>query len=280
MNNLSSIFNNQLWNCLLVVTMTMGSSLSYASSAICSTATEYGGAFTVNDSTDLESDDFNLDAELDLCFGSGDASDQFVGTGLGPDNVVAFVSAGGSNDVLVSLHPDSVDLALYIVTDCDDIDGSCVWVSDGGGTGDSETILFDAEAGMSYYIIVDGFAGAFGTYELTLEPFSIGPPDVVYMDFNAPAQGDGTWESPIRTLNTALSVVGGGGTIRIVGDSAVTFSNETFTGASKINQNVTIDVAPKGSGQVSVGGDASADAAPSDEAAEGSESGYVTRRAR
>ncbi|MFP6584739.1 MAG: hypothetical protein VCD00_19555 [Candidatus Hydrogenedentota bacterium] len=284
MKSLPSIFLHRLWCVFVFVTTTISSSLSYASSGICSTSDVYTDSFTINYTTAESDDVFILGIEDNLCFGSGINGDYYDDTGLGPDNVVTFTYVEDSQDVILTLQPDSDDLAIYIVTDCDDVDDSCVWVSDGGVAGETETIVFDAVAGVNYYIIVDGYLGAAGSYQLDLEVQVHGPPEVVYVDLNALQQGDGTQASPNNTLGVGLLNVGVGGIIRFVGHLSATSSNETFTGGSKINARMTLEVNPAASGGVSIGGvvspDVAPDAAPMAEDTEGTVSGYVTRGER
>jgi len=67
------------------------------------------------------------------------------------------------------------DANLYIVSDCDNIDGSCLGGDEDIGSGLTEDFAVTLEGGVVYYIIVDGYgAGQAGTYSLTVgEPCSI-----------------------------------------------------------------------------------------------------------
>jgi hypothetical protein len=64
---------------------------------------------------------------------------------------------------------DTVDLALYVLyPDCDDVGGNCVIADDDGGAGVPESVTFDATSGQTYYVIVDGYGGNSGGYDLTI----------------------------------------------------------------------------------------------------------------
>lgn len=88
-----------------------------------------------------------------------------------PDHVYAF-TATATGKYIVTL--DSVfDAALYVVTDCQNIDTTCLGGVDQTGSSAIETLSIDAQAGTTYYVIVDGYQatppGAAGTYTLDIE---------------------------------------------------------------------------------------------------------------
>jgi hypothetical protein len=70
----------------------------------------------------------------------------------------------------VSMDPTgSDDLALYVERNgCFDVAGNCAIVDDAGGGGVQEDVEFQAAVGMYYYVIVDGYNGASGPYDLTI----------------------------------------------------------------------------------------------------------------
>ena len=114
--------------------------------------------------TTAETDDFNLDQD-GTCDGGGN---QFAGTGTGPD-LAYLVQVDVTCNVSVTLTPNSMtDLALYVVTDCMDIAGSCLQVNDAGGTGIAENVTFQALAQAEYFVIVDGWADMSGTFDLDI----------------------------------------------------------------------------------------------------------------
>ncbi len=67
----------------------------------------------------------------------------------------AALPIGGRIAVCVANTPDT-DLSIYLVTDCGDIDGTCVAGSD---SGDPECIDYTAVVPNIYYLIVDSYDG-------------------------------------------------------------------------------------------------------------------------
>ena len=68
----------------------------------------------------------------------------------------------------VFMDPDNFDGALYIVTDCSDIAGSCVTGSDHEGVGVEESVILSPTISRTYYIIVDARdTGAGGPFNLS-----------------------------------------------------------------------------------------------------------------
>ena len=124
--------------------------------------------YSLSGTTEGGGDDYNLGAEGD-CAGGG-AAYQHNSTGVGEDDV--FVIATDSDcPIAVSMDPaDGVDLALYVLSpDCSDVAGNCVWVDDEGGVGTVEELEFPATAGQYYFIIVDGYDGAAGGFNLVVD---------------------------------------------------------------------------------------------------------------
>jgi hypothetical protein len=73
----------------------------------------------------------------------------------------------------LSMQPDNFDGAIYIVTDCYDIAGSCVAASDHGGIGATESLSLAPTGYQTYYIVVDARdPGTGGPFALTLGFFS------------------------------------------------------------------------------------------------------------
>ena len=131
----------------------------------CATATpELGLPFNAGDDTTGAVDDINLNAS-GSCAGGGS---QFSTTGTGPDLMYSF-EVDISCDVDVSMDPTGIeDLALYVITDCGNVATSCLGVDDAGGGGTEENLTFSAAAGTTYYVVIDGFAGDDGPFDLTL----------------------------------------------------------------------------------------------------------------
>lgn len=70
------------------------------------------------------------------------------------------------------IDPDDIfESVLYVVSDCADIEQTCVGADDSVGSGSPEEVVFTAAAGVPYFIIVDGYKiGAHtGKYTLLVE---------------------------------------------------------------------------------------------------------------
>jgi hypothetical protein len=111
-----------------------------------------GGTFTGN--TQQAVDDYSASSS---CTGFNSS---------GPD-VVYRVSLQQGDRVRASLQPSNTawDSSLYFVTSCSAIAQSCVAGQDNGNP---EEIDYTAAMAGDYFLIVDGFAGAGGTYSLTI----------------------------------------------------------------------------------------------------------------
>ncbi len=117
-----------------------------------------------SDTTAGRTDDYNLSAEPASCAGGGS---QFGGTGIGPD-LVYRITVDQTCDLQVRMQSVSADMNVTVVTDCADLDGSCLGVDDAGGGGAPEDVFFTAAAGTDYLIIVDGWNGNNGAFDLTI----------------------------------------------------------------------------------------------------------------
>jgi len=141
-------------------------------------------------------DDLNLTAGAGFCLGGGP---EFATTGLGPD-IVYRVSFNTDPDpgctMIVTMDPTDDgqpgtpegpdDLALYIiqhpgavadpplVPPCAELSLNCVQVDDAGDAGALEEIEFTALVGNEYYIVVDGFNGDEGPFELDMREINGG----------------------------------------------------------------------------------------------------------
>ncbi len=139
-----------------------GLCLELAENDTCAAAKPLEGDLPViiEETTELGTDDYSL-ASGSGCPGSDDKS---MGFGA-PDLVYSFVPFEAS-EYLIALEAD-FNAALYVVTDCGNVVGSCVGASN-GVTGD-EQIITPLELGVKHYIIVDAFAGgADGPFRLTI----------------------------------------------------------------------------------------------------------------
>ena len=72
----------------------------------------------------------------------------------------------------------------------------------------------------------------------------------VYVDFSSSDTETGSEATPYNTLTEALAVTASGGTVFISGNTS---TSEVFSGSTIIDQTVTIEVNPEGSGSVQIG---------------------------
>ena len=81
-----------------------------------------------------------------------------------PEVVYAFVSPGGGR-YRVTTAGSAFDTILYVLADCGN-EVAC----DDDGAGVQSSLLFNAEAGRVYYVVVDGYSNASGAYQLAIRP--------------------------------------------------------------------------------------------------------------
>ncbi|MFH1531665.1 MAG: hypothetical protein ABIK09_13145 [Pseudomonadota bacterium] len=105
-----------------------------------------------------------------------------AGTGA-PDEVYAFTPTL-TGDYVIKLT-STFDSNLYVMTDCDDVNGSCVAGDEDACSNCTEDVTIGLTAGVTYYIVVDGYSNTninnAGAYTLTVDrlgdtcnaPFSI-----------------------------------------------------------------------------------------------------------
>ena len=85
------------------------------------------------------------------------------------DHAYAFTPA---EDGELTITLSGFDSNLYVVTDCGDVDGTCVAGDEEIGSAATETVTVELTGGVTYYVIVDGwgnFSNATGAYTLTIE---------------------------------------------------------------------------------------------------------------
>jgi len=88
---------------------------------------------------------------------------------VGPDITYSLTLMQDTPGVTIDMtNNPAFDAALYVVTDCDDVPGTCVVGSDVCCIGAAEQVMFDATADVTYYIIADAWTGE-GTFDLTIE---------------------------------------------------------------------------------------------------------------
>lgn len=113
----------------------------------------------------------------DIATTCGVAQTVFAGTGASLD--VAFgVTTDANCSVTVSADPTGTnwDLALFVLqapgAACTQVptlaDAQCVTMDDDGASNTTETATWAATAGTEYFVIIDGFNAATGTFDLTI----------------------------------------------------------------------------------------------------------------
>lgn len=86
--------------------------------------------------------------------------------GAGNRDVVYSFTPSVSGSYTFTYTPD-FDGAMYVVTDCSDIAGTCLGGSEARSRGFDEIVTIDASAGTTYFIVLDGgFTGHRGTFTL------------------------------------------------------------------------------------------------------------------
>lgn len=113
----------------------------------------------------------------DIATVCGTGQTLFGGTGAALD--VAF-GVTTDQDCAVTVNADptgtSWDLALYVLqapgAACTQLpslaDPQCITMDDDGGGNITETVTFNATANTNYFVIIDGFNAATGTFDLTI----------------------------------------------------------------------------------------------------------------
>ena len=111
----------------------------------------------VGDTTDLTDE---------LGYGDNACPGEITGWGDGaPEQVYGF-TATAAGTYTATLTPE-FDSNLYVIGDCEDVDGSCLAADDELGNGLVETLSFYLAAGESAFIVVDGWgASVSGAYTL------------------------------------------------------------------------------------------------------------------
>lgn len=127
--------------------------------------------FTVSSTTQGATNDY------DIATTCGVAQTLFGGTGASLDVAYGVVTDQNCS-VTVSADPTGTnwDLALYVLqapgAACTTLpalaDPQCITMDDDGASNTTETVTFNATAGTQYFVIVDGFNAATGTFDLTI----------------------------------------------------------------------------------------------------------------
>lgn len=141
----------------------------------CDSATNEIGAlpFNVAGTTVGMTDDYDLDVNVPS--GCALGGNSWTGTGVAPD-IGYRIQTDIACDLTVTVTPEAAyDTALVIYNpQCSNLESDCVIVSDEGFPGDPETVVFNASAGVDYFILVDGYSsggvppGPSGTFTLDI----------------------------------------------------------------------------------------------------------------
>ncbi len=114
----------------------------------------------------------NASFNNDYWYSTGKCPPETGGYGKGSKDVVYAYTPQMSGSVNVQLT-SQFDSNLYVVTDCGAIDTSCVAGDEDACSNCTETVTFNATAGVVYYVIVDGYSngsGTSGSYTLKISP--------------------------------------------------------------------------------------------------------------
>ena len=114
------------------------------------------------------------DATSNYGYSTGKCPPETGGWGKGSRDEVyeLIVELGGSYHISLAAPYDA---NLYVVTDCGDVDNSCVAGDEDVGSNKVEDVTVVLQANTSYFIIVDGWnnsSSQHGTYTLTIEKVS------------------------------------------------------------------------------------------------------------
>lgn len=106
-------------------------------------------------------------------FGYGECPGTSSGAGNKSGDHVYAITPTSTGNYQVTLE-NAYDASVYLVTDCGDVDGSCVMGAEEVGTWAAEEFVAFLESWNTYYLIVDGGATVVkyeGSYTLTVEPY-------------------------------------------------------------------------------------------------------------
>jgi hypothetical protein len=136
----------------------------------CAAAPLFTTSFFDSDDTTGHVDD--LDPSMSTTCPATGGGSSFTSTGLGPD-LVYRLNSPTAVTVTAGMDPTGTDdLAIYVISPGPCPAGmfaaGCIVGDDSGGGGSAEQVTFAAAAGVDYFIVVDGFAGADGPYDLAV----------------------------------------------------------------------------------------------------------------
>jgi murein DD-endopeptidase MepM/ murein hydrolase activator NlpD len=84
-------------------------------------------------------------------------------------------AAAASEPVTVTMSPHDADLDLFVL-EGPDCGATCIGASTAGGT-DPESLTWDAVAGQTYTVVIDGWEGATSTFDLSITCTTAGDDD-------------------------------------------------------------------------------------------------------
>jgi len=111
-------------------------------------------------------------ANPDYGYSAGVCAPETGGWGAGSNDQVYSFTPAADGDYVVALT-GAYDANLYVVTDCADIDNTCVGGDEVPGSNLVEDVTISMTAGTTYFIVVDGWSNgsnASGTYSLEVFP--------------------------------------------------------------------------------------------------------------
>jgi hypothetical protein len=127
--------------------------------------------FTISSTTVARTNNY------DIATTCGVTQTLFAGTGAALDVAYGVVTDQNCS-VTVSADPTGTnwDLALYVLqapgAACTQLpalaDPQCITMDDDGASNTTESVTFNAVAGTQYFVIIDGFNAATGTFDLTV----------------------------------------------------------------------------------------------------------------
>lgn len=211
----------------------------------CAGAPLFTTSFMDSDSTTGHVDNYDP-ATATTCPATGGGT-SFISTGAGED-LVYRLNSPTSGTAVVDMDPtDTVgtdDLALYVISPgpCPPnpptpnvFTTGCIVGDDSGGGGTAEMVTFSVTAGVDYFIVVDGFAGADGPYNLTC---TVSAPPVNDVCSMATAVA-----CPSTTMQSVAFATGG--TSPDPNPSCVGTHSRTvwYSYTPPVNQNVTVSTA-------------------------------------
>ena len=144
---------------------------------------------------------------------------------------VAYVMHVFAGDTLTLVYQSTADAALYLVTDCADVAGTCVFGRDSAGTGGAESLRYRFTASGTYYLILDSFGvntsgnwTAYGSLSCpTLDVAQVSSPSRLALRSIAPNPFSGasviTFSVPFRSRVTLAILDLEGRRVRTLADS-------------------------------------------------------------